>query len=357
MRIVFDCSSRESKSSVSLNDCLESGPPLLNDLCSIMIRFRLFKFGITADIEKAFLQLSIRPSCRDATRFFWLSNPNDPDSELIVSRFKRVLFGATCSPFLLNSSIIFHLRNIDFPLSQQLLRDIYVDNVVTSVHSEFEAVKFLHDSRNCFSEDNFNLRCWSSNSPELQKSAAKQETLEKCSVGKVFGLYWHIESDSMSFVTKDMSSDSELTKRIILQKAASIHDPLGLLLPVTIRSRILLQSIWKQNYDWDDPLSHEICKMWYCIINDIHESLDTRFSRIMNSCITEYPIELHVFFDSSTLAYGAVVYLVCKDESSLVIAKARVAPVKEITVPKLELGRIDRRTIGKSCIELDFYGY
>ncbi|XP_053388631.1 uncharacterized protein LOC128551742 [Mercenaria mercenaria] len=94
VRIVYDCSCKQTKDHASLNDCLESTPPDLNDITSILLRFRLHRHAVTADIEKAFLQIGLHKDDRDVTRFFWLSNPNDPNSPLVTYRFKSVLFGA-----------------------------------------------------------------------------------------------------------------------------------------------------------------------------------------------------------------------------------------------------------------------
>ena len=96
LRIVYDCSFKQGEQP-SLNDCLQPGPPLLNDLTGILLRFRLHKYAITADIEKAFLHVNLDQADRDATRFYWLSNTDDPDSEFIVYRFRSVMFGVSSS--------------------------------------------------------------------------------------------------------------------------------------------------------------------------------------------------------------------------------------------------------------------
>jgi len=111
IRIVYDCSCRQSKDHPSLNNCLLTGPHFLNNLCSIIIRFRTHKYAISTDIEKAFLQIHLHESDRDFTRFFWLSDPADPNSDLIMYRFKAVLFVAVSSPFMLYSALYHHLQH------------------------------------------------------------------------------------------------------------------------------------------------------------------------------------------------------------------------------------------------------
>ena len=65
IRIVYDCSCKQSHNSASLNDCLHVGPPFLNDLCAILLRFRQHRFTFSADIEKAFLHVYMDETDRD----------------------------------------------------------------------------------------------------------------------------------------------------------------------------------------------------------------------------------------------------------------------------------------------------
>ena len=98
IRIVYECSRHQSKESPSLNGCLIIGSCFLSDLCWIILWFRTHIFGISTDIEKAFLHVQLHEDDRDFMRFLWLSDPTNPNSELQVYHFKVVLFGATNSP-------------------------------------------------------------------------------------------------------------------------------------------------------------------------------------------------------------------------------------------------------------------
>ena len=75
LKIVFDCFTRESINAPSLNDCLHSGPPLISEMVSVLMRFRCSAFACSSDIEKAYLQIELWEEDRDATRFLW---PDDP---------------------------------------------------------------------------------------------------------------------------------------------------------------------------------------------------------------------------------------------------------------------------------------
>ncbi|VDI63326.1 Hypothetical predicted protein [Mytilus galloprovincialis] len=132
IRIVYDCSCRQTPDTASLiNDCLLNVPPKLNDVTAILLRFRMNKYAVCTDIEKAFLNVGLDIEDRDVTRFFWLSNPTDPSSCITTYRFKSVLFGATCSPFILNAVLSKHINNHQTEFTDNLMRDLYVDNIVS----------------------------------------------------------------------------------------------------------------------------------------------------------------------------------------------------------------------------------
>ena len=344
IRIVYDCSCRQNAESPSLNDCLSSSPPQLNKLTDILTRFRLGKYAITSDIEKAFLQIELDEEDRDATRFFWLSDPSDPESRLETYRFKVLLFGATCSPFILNATLLKHLSLYPNNTSDMLQRDLYVDNVLTSVDTEEGALDFYMDSRELLSSVGFNLRTWKSNSEQLCNMAARENVLDGDTETKILGMRWNANSDILTFARQnDVRTDnSQVTKREILRQSSSIYDPLGILSPVTIRAKLLIQKLWKEGYDWDEVLPDNIVQSWREIRNDVRDvTANTKLSRHYfageSSNGEKEELTLHVFVDASKSAYGASAYI-CKGKvSSLVIAKNRVAPLKEITLPKLEL--------------------
>ncbi|XP_071036524.1 uncharacterized protein [Parasteatoda tepidariorum] len=134
IRPVFNASSKQ-KGHPSLNDCVEKGLNLIELIPFIMARFRLHKFGITADIRKVFLLIGLHKPDRDFLRFLWY----DEQGVLKYYRHRRVVFGVSCSPFFLASTIRYHLENkLDeatqgngrYPegIIRQLLLSFYVDN-------------------------------------------------------------------------------------------------------------------------------------------------------------------------------------------------------------------------------------
>lgn len=102
IRIVYDASARANEKAPSLNDCLETGPPLQNSLWSVLERNRFQPVALAGDLKQAFLQVRIREEDRDVMRFHWLKDKDTKQVETL--RFSRALFGLSTSPFLLGGA-------------------------------------------------------------------------------------------------------------------------------------------------------------------------------------------------------------------------------------------------------------
>ena len=124
IRIVYDCSCRNSANTASFNDCLIVGPPFINDLCAILLRFRSHPFALSTDIEKAFLHVKLHQADRDFTRFLWPREPEYVDSDLQIYRFASVPFGTASSPFMLHATIDLHLHKFKSPVAGDISRNI-----------------------------------------------------------------------------------------------------------------------------------------------------------------------------------------------------------------------------------------
>ena len=101
---MFDAS-RKGINDYSLYDCVEAEPNLIPSLVEVLLRLRRWKYGVAADISKAFLQIRVRKEDQDIHRFLW-----DVRDQVRVMRFDTVVFGNASSPFLLNATIKFHLN-------------------------------------------------------------------------------------------------------------------------------------------------------------------------------------------------------------------------------------------------------
>ena len=313
------------------------GPTFLNDMCGILLHFCSHRYGLSTDIEKAFLHVTLNEADRDYTRFLWLSDLTDPESDLIVYQFRAVLFESVSLPFMLNAALHYHLCKFSTPIAADIETNLYVDNVISGCESEADAVNYYNTSRSIMGQAKFNLRSWASNSVEVQSQAQTHDVAERDETTKVLGLLWHTDSDTLSLASKITIGDHPVTKREILQGLLSIFNPLGLITPVTIQAKILLQELWKQHIDWDEPLEESFQNRWIKIIQEIREATELVIPQRYFTALQFAVQDLHVFADASTKAYGAVAYFSQDTYTSLVMSKTRVAPLKTISLPRLEL--------------------
>ncbi|UYV81864.1 hypothetical protein LAZ67_20002726 [Cordylochernes scorpioides] len=343
VRPVFDASCK-TKGGWSLNDCLAKGPNLLELIPDIMLRFRLNKIGVVADIEKAFLQISVAKEDRQFLRFLWWEDGKQEN--LRIYQHKRVVFGVTSSPFLLAATLKLHLEQYEREVIP-LLKCMYMDNCVNSVTSLEEAQVFQQQSIDLLSPAGFNLREWQMGGPGIVNG-------ENISV---LGMKWDTADDTLTISDKlmmtptykslDQENDAEienqtrkLTKRIMLSEAHAVFDPLGLFSPFTIVPKIILQQCWKSELKWDQPVPEDIVKKFVEWQSQIPELLSVRIPRWVMRDGFEQP-SLHVFCDASQDAYATCIYLrTMKNEEvnvQLIASKSRVAPKKKLTIPRLEL--------------------
>lgn len=342
VRPVFDASAK-GPNGISLNDCMTTGPSLNPDLVEILIRYRRWPYVVTADIVKAFLQISVQSQDRNVHRFFMPA-----EGGVRHMRFTRVVFGNTSSPFLLNATIKTHLSKYsECEVIQDLQRDMYVDNWFSGADSEVEAVRKYTTAYNIMSEANMSLEKLVSNSLVIaSKCNDKVHCVQDDEVNSVLGLKWSKDSDVFSYCGLDLDFPLELacTKRTVLSLIAKIFDPCGFISPFTMYAKILFQDIWKSGVSWDDKLSQDLevrFEKWVRSTRHLSPLVIGRhyFPHVPWKSI-EF-IEIHGFGDASEKGYGACVYLrLCLDSAcntSLVVSKSRVAPIKKLTLPKLEL--------------------
>ena len=119
-----------------------------------------------------------------------------------------------------------------------------------------------------------------------------------------------------------------VTKRTILKYSSQIYDPLGLLSPITVSAKILLQELWKDKYDWDTPLPDPVLETWNQLARSLNRDTEVKFTRqLFPSANSDSETSLHIFVDASVKSYGAVAYTCDQFQARLVMAKNRVEPL------------------------------
>ncbi|GBM97524.1 hypothetical protein AVEN_73475-1, partial [Araneus ventricosus] len=263
VRPVFDGSAK-ARNSVSINECIEKGPNLIEMIPAILNRFRWGKIGVISDIKHSFLQIALNESDRDVLRFMWWKD-GDPQNT-VTYRHCRVVFGISCRPFLLAAVLNHVLDQVEEPLrnlAMKLKYSLYVDNCVASVDSVSDLEHFRTETQRILKTAKFDLRGWKNNFlPEMEETVQDSSGAVEEKEVSVLGLTWDREEDTLSCKMIRTENEGEpITKRKILSVAHQLFDPIGFTCTITLIPKLLLQECWKLGISWDSKLPED--KQWY----------------------------------------------------------------------------------------------
>ncbi|XP_077266386.1 uncharacterized protein LOC143899738 [Temnothorax americanus] len=347
-RVVFNASSK-TDTGISLNDVLMVGPNQQEDLFSILVRFRTFLIALTADVVKMYRQVLVDPTHTPLQRIFWRKSIN----ELIkIYELLTVTYGTASAAF----EAIESMRKLAeeykerYPVASEiLLRDFYVDDLVSGANTIQEALTIKNQLTQLLQEGKFELRKWASNEPSLQggtSSVNQKEFIlaaDKETETRTLGILWDCNSDTFKFSSINCPPPIENpTKRSILSRIALIFDPLGLLGPVTLVAKIIMQDLWRLKLNWDESIPLDLNTKWKQYEGELQDLRSISIPRRVITADQPTHLELHGFSDASEVGYGACIYLRSTSASgehftNLLCSKSRVAPLKNLSLARLEL--------------------
>ncbi|XP_066600735.1 uncharacterized protein [Prorops nasuta] len=343
VRVVFDASAKGSKG-ISLNDILLTGPNIQDKLFEHLVRIRLNKYMITADIEKMYRQILVNKEDRRYQRILWFHQEQIRTFEL-----NTVTFGISSSSFLAIRTLkqLAEDEGDKFPIGAAILkRNLYVDDLMAGADNLDDILKLRNELIALLNLGGFKIRKWSSNHPRaiefMDEQMSDMEFLTDDTITKkTLGVFWNAKSDELSYIVKPIESNERVTKRIILSTVAKIFDPIGLLGPVIFMAKIIVQECWKIKVSWDESINMTLREKWALFANQLillNDVTVPRYSLIGEAC----EVQIHGFCDASKLGYGACIYLRSIDAKGnisvrLICSKSRVASLKEITIPRMEL--------------------
>ncbi|XP_075150685.1 uncharacterized protein LOC142224785 [Haematobia irritans] len=347
LRVVFDASTKTS-SGKSLNDVLYTGPTLQNDLFAIPLRFRLPRFVFTTDIEKMFRQILIHPKDRPYQIILWRNNITEPINYFTLN---TVTYGTRPAPYLTIRCLkeISRENKMHFPLAASFLeKNFYVDDGLGGADNLNTALEIQRQLQQVMAQYGFNLRKWSANHihllhniPECDQEVSLDFSTDDTNYTKTLGLAWLPKADQLK-VKVNLAPIRSVTKRTVTSDLARIFDPLGLLSPVVVRAKIFVQELWNLNLSWDEAVPSEFDYRWRNFRESL-KSLETfPVHRHVHKGHISQNTQLHIFSDASEKAYGAAVYIRTILPNKIILvnllwAKSRVAPLKQQTLPRLEL--------------------
>ncbi|GFS86326.1 integrase catalytic domain-containing protein, partial [Nephila pilipes] len=235
------------------------------------------------------------------------------------------------------------MYNQTYPIAtKHIENNTYMDDFVIGTSTDTEAITFYREMLQLTSHISLPLAKWTTNSKALQ-GVWKQENVPFREITQVLGVEWDTDKGvfQIDVQAKIVEASKEpVTKRLLLKLMSKFYDPLGLFDPVTVIVKILFQDTWLSGIKWDELLPPAVAQQWHKWINELQCLKDIRIPRWIGFSETS-DVPIHVFCDASESAYGACLYARHTvnnfTEVNLICSRSKLAPVKKITLPRLEL--------------------
>ena len=294
-------------------------------------------------------------------------------------RMKVHLFGAKSSPSCVNfalQKIAKDTTDCSDKARNVILENFYVDDLLRSLDDEDEFVREALEVKEICNKVGFQLTKYKTTSKKLlealpEKDVTKQDlqvNFEKkdatIPTEKTLGIAWRMNSDQ--FCIEASTKDKPLTRRGLLSTIGSVFDPIGIVSPFVLQGKLILQELCKLDFQWDENIPEHLANKWEKWLQSLDAVQNVTIQRSIKPSDVEGKVvyQLHHFSDASTTVYATVSYIREIDIrghtfNSFLFGKTRVAPIKTITIPRLELTAatlmvcVDKM-IKKSLINIEF---
>ena len=349
----FDCSSQYKGSSI--NQHLMPGQDLTNQFIGELNRFRLEPVAFMADIQAMFYQVRVPEDQRSFLRFLWWDEGN-LSSHIQEYEMCVHLFGAVSSPsisnYALRKTAIDNKECYGKDAAEVIMKNFYVDDLLKSVSSENYAGELIQRVQSMCAAGGFKQTKFISNSKSVLMSIPEDKRREgvkdydlikeKLPSERALGVHWNVETDEIGF--KVSLKEKKTTKRGMLLILSSFYDPLGLASPFVLKGRKILQELCQRGLQWDEKIPEDYQRKWEVWKQDLVQLEKIGLKRCVKPANFGKIVEcsLHNFSDASELGYGESSYIRLVDEygkihCTLLMGKARVTPLKFVSIPRLEL--------------------
>ncbi|XP_041450162.1 uncharacterized protein LOC121404571 [Drosophila obscura] len=308
--------------------------------------WRVFRYVFNADINKMYRQILVAPQHTPYQRIIF----RNPSGDVCDYELDTVTFGVSCAPFLAIRVLrqLAHEVRPRFPKASDILANyMYVDDVLAGTHTQPQAIFAIAELREALDSAGFPLRKWTANQKGVLSDIPLDHLLradflelEESSIAKTLGIRWQASADEFFFVPPELIHREACTKRNVLSQIAKLFDPAGWLAPFVIQAKMFMQEVWLRELGWDDDLPGDLRQTWETFLQSFPAIQQIHIPRGIHVCPTA-KVQIHGFCDASQRAYGAAIYVRVERPHgifcSLLTAKTRVAPVKTISLPRLEL--------------------
>lgn len=348
LRVVFD-GSMPTNLGFSLNDMLLNGPNTQNELFNILVLFRLHRYVLFSDIQKMFREVILNPKHCALQNILWRDAPN---KEIQCAQLQTVTYGLKSSTFLATrclNELASRFAHIYPEGAHILLNHCYVDDICTGNNDLQKLLDMKNQLIAILKLGGFKLHKWSSNSEyvlsDIPCALQISNEIDLCKGDdqyvKTLGIKYNTQTDTLNISCPQTELLDVYTKRQTLGFIGRLFDPLGLVGPIIVLAKIIMQQTWLEKISWDSPLPHNLNKKFREFVENLSKTGSIAVKRNIDTQNSTC-IELIGFADASQKAHGCCVYLRTINSNGqvkveLLCSKSRVNPIKSLTTPRLEL--------------------
>ena len=300
----------------SLNDYLEVGPNLMNDLSDILLMLRRQRWVVCCDMQNMFLNIKVEPQDRKYLRLFYRPSPED---ELEVYEFTVHVFGLSSSPCVAMRVVQEHAarQKERWPIAEEAIRtSSLVDDVWFAARDPEKLKRGIREIVELTGSMGIQVHKWGSNLEELIQEFPPQQRAETFQINwegqaamKALGLAWDTQTDEFHFLEGPPKKEI-WTLRTMSSSAGQLYDPLGIISPTTLPGKLLIQNAWRYQKGWDQEVPPELGKKMDLYCENQKELSQVQIPRYLG----QEGGRLVLFSDASSMAQAAVAYWVTERE-------------------------------------------
>ncbi|XP_062715303.1 uncharacterized protein LOC134291506 [Aedes albopictus] len=307
-RVVFDASAKVA--GLSLNDVLMTGYNVQSDLLSIILRFRRYRYVMSADVAKMYRQVAVDPAFTPLQRIFWRKSPQDP---LRVLELTTVTYGTASAPFLATRSLLQLART--FPLASAVVeKNVYIDDALFGSDDFLQACELRDQLIALLQSGGMHLHKRSSNTSQLL-SPIPSEDRDSCAsfsesglneVIKTLRLMWNPSTDSFLAAFQRFVSRRGYPKEVFSHNGTNF---------IGARSALLeLYRLFKEETTQNKIF--EYCQAKQIVWKTISPNVP-HFGRVWESGVRSVKTVLKKVYLSTSLTLSGLSTLLCQIETIL----------------------------------------
>ena len=323
-----------------LNDYLETGPNLMNDLSDILLRLRRQRWVVCCDMQNMFLYIKVLPKDRKFLRLFYRS---DPTQELEIFEFTVHVFGLASSPCVAMRVVREHAERYQerWPVAEEALRTSSLVDDVWFASSNIEELKRgIREIVELTASMGIQVHKWGSNREELIQHVPPEHRAKMFQINcegqgalKALGIAWDTQKEAFLFLQGPPKLE-EWTLRTMTSSAGQLYDPLGLISPTTLPRKLLIQGAWRYQKGWDERVQEVLGKKMDLYCQNQQKISQIQFPRYLG----HEEGKLVMFSDASRMAQAAAAYWVTESsdtsgdpyQARLVASKLKLTGLRQV---------------------------